>query len=307
MNWKAFPPEELSNPEYQEYPAVSGSGLATIYKQSPAHFKYQPKETTKALTFGIAAHAIILEPEAFAAEFVRDVDAEQYPDALVTQQHMKDWLKERGQKVSGTKPDLTARILELEPDTHILDSIRAEFAAANEDKTIVPPVDFGAITTMRAVIMQDEQMATMLNGGYSEYSLIGDIDGTQVKTRPDLITSAGGIIQYKTTLSCHPEEFGRKVDNYGYLLKAALEWECFTRTYGVEPKYYIFLAQEKKEPFVWKPYNLTPDALSIGRVQLESALNTYDRCVSANKWPGYGADIDPILIPDWMLRQYNIQ
>ena len=257
MTWEIIPADKLSNEEYQELEAVSGSGLATIYKKSPAHYKYQPKTTTKALQFGIAAHAVILEPELFDAEFVRDVDAEQYPDALVTQNDMKAWLKDKGQKVSGTKPELVGRILDLEPGTHILDKIREDFAADNESKTIMKPEDYDAVQSMRNVVMQDDLMAEMLKGGTAEVSLAGQLMGVQVKSRPDLITTAGGIVQYKTTLDCNPVEFGRKIDNYGYLLKAAMEVECFTAAYGQAPAYYIWLAQEKAEPYVWKAYSLS--------------------------------------------------
>ncbi len=66
MTWQIYAPDKLSNEDYQDHPAVSGSGLATIYKQSPAHFKYGEKKDSKALTFGIAAHSVVLEPEEFA-------------------------------------------------------------------------------------------------------------------------------------------------------------------------------------------------------------------------------------------------
>ena len=306
MTWQIFSPEQLSNEDYQEHPAISGSGLATIYKQSPAHFKYAEKKESKALTFGIAAHSVMLEPDDFAANFVRNIDSEQYPDALVTGNDLKAWLKDRGLKVSGTKPEMIGRILEAEPDTHILDKLVSEFAASNEGKTIMPAGDYDAVQSMRKAVLQDETMTAMLTGGYSEFSLIGKLTGVEVKTRPDLLTSGGGIVQYKTTRSCHPEDFGRNIDSYGYLLKAALEWHCYTQAYGQEPRYYIFLAQEKETPYIWKPYNLTEDALAIGRIQLETALGTYERCLESSRWPGYGEDIQPIQLPEWLKKEYSV-
>ena len=53
--------------KYDEIPAVRRSALWEIRK-SPAHYKYaveHPKEPTPALTFGIAAHKYILEPDDF--------------------------------------------------------------------------------------------------------------------------------------------------------------------------------------------------------------------------------------------------
>lgn len=304
--WKIYTPAELSNPAYQALPETSGSSLVTVYNESPAHDRYQERDETPALKFGIAAHAMLLEPEAFAAEFVRDIDEEQYPDALVTQNDMKEWLKSRGQKVSGNKPELVERILALEPNTHILDVLKQAHQDANEGKTILKPEDFDAVQEMRSTILQDDDMRAMLEGGFAEYSLVGQLSGVGVKTRPDLITSAGGIVQYKTTLTAHPVEFGRKLDGYGYLLKAALEWECFTVCYGQEPAYYIWLAQEKKSPFIWKPYNLTEEALTIGRVQLDTALKIYARCLESGNWPAYGNEIEPVQLPEWLKKQYNV-
>lgn len=306
MSWTIYTPEQLSNEAYQEHPAISGSGLATIYKQSPAHFKYSEQKESKALTFGIAAHAILLEPDHFTAQFVRNIDADQYPDALVGAKDMQAWLKERGLKVFGTKPELIERILDAEPETHILDVLVEQFASEHEGKTIMPPADFDKVHLMRDAIHTDKTMSAMLTGGYAEYSMIGELMGVEVKTRPDLITSAGGIVQYKTTRSCHPDDFGRNVDSYGYLLKAALEWSCFTQAYGQEPAYYIFLAQEKEAPYVWKPYAIDSDALAIGRVQLESALAYYERCLKSDTWTAYGSDIENLILPEWLKKQYGV-
>lgn len=306
MQWEIYAPADLSNEAYQEHEAISGTGLATIYKQSPAHYKYAERKQTKPLMFGIAAHSMLLESDKFDSEYVRDIDAEQYPDALINMNDMKAWLKDRGLKVSGSKPELIERILDSEPGTHILDVLKEIHAEEHSEKQILSPEDYDAVKTMREVILQDETMATMLQGGFSEYSLIGELGGVMVKVRPDLLTSGGGIVQYKTTRSCHPEDFGRNVDGYGYLLKAALEWECYTRAYGKEPSYYIFLAQEKEAPYVWKPYNLTSYALAIGRVQLETALSVYARCLESDQWPGYGASIDALQLPEWLKKQYDI-
>lgn len=307
-NWEKFTPQQLSNPDYQLRDEISGSGLSDIYFTSPAHFKYQERDETPALRFGIASHSMVLEPKEFDKEFVRGVDSEQYPDALVTQNDMKAWLKERGQKVSGNKPDLVIRILELEPDTQIMDSLVSEFELSNDDKTILTPEDFDNCQSMRKTLMQDDRIAEMLTGGFSEYSLIGELEGVRVKNRPDLITSAGGIIQYKTTMSCRPEDMGKKVNDYGYLLKAALEWDCFTAAYGHPPKYYIMLAQEKKTPFVFKPFNIGPDSdeMRIGRIQLDHALRVYKHCLENDTWPAYGNEIENLEVAQYIKNKYEI-
>jgi len=309
MTWKIFTPQQLSNPDYQKRPEISGSGLSDIYFTSPAHFKYQERDETPALRFGIASHSMVLEPEEFDKEFVRGVDEKKYPDALVTDRAMGAKLKELGQKATGLNLwEKTQAILKNEPETHILHVLDMIAQSENAGKTVLTPDDYDGCQSMRKTLMQDEQIAEMLAGGFSEYSLIGELEGVRVKNRPDLITSAGGIIQYKTTMSCRPEDIGKKVNDYGYLLKAALEWDCFTEAYGHPPKYYIMLAQEKKTPFVFKPFNIAPDSdeMRIGRIQLDHALRVYKHCLENDKWPAYGCEIAQLEVAQYIKNKYDM-
>ncbi len=304
MTWQIFKPNEISAEHRAE--CVSGYDLSKIYSHSAAHYMYQEREEEKNLDFGIAARQMLLDPEAFDNDFVRGVDKTQYPDALVTAKDMWAWLGDRGMKKTGTKPDLTARILEAEPATHIMDKLQLELEAVNEDKTILDAEDYDSIQGMRALLMDDPEVSAMINGGFTGYTITGEVIGVKLIAGISLITSAGGIVRYTTTRDCHPERFGKRINDYGYLLRAALEWECFKRAYGKEPAYYILLSQEKKAPFVFKPYNVDKDALEIGRIQLETALKTYARCVKSGKWPAYGTDIEDVMIPEFVKRQYGV-
>ena len=62
----------LSAAEYHTHPAVGHSSLVRLLR-SPAHFQnylVAPHEPTPALLFGPAFHAELLEPEAFAENYV---------------------------------------------------------------------------------------------------------------------------------------------------------------------------------------------------------------------------------------------
>ncbi len=302
---KIYKSTELTNEQYHtEIEAVSGSGLCTIYDKSPAHFKYAENEETAALVFGTAAHAMILEPEMFDAEFCRGFDIAQYPDALVGAAPLKSWLKERGQKVSGNKPELVDRILELEPLTQIDVVLQSRHEQWLANKEHIKPELYDKIQSMRKTIMQDEEISAMLKGGFPELSLVGELDGVAVKTRPDLITANGGLVNYKTTQDVHPERFGRKAYDYGYLLKAALEYDMFTIAYGKPPEFYVLLGQEKTSPFAFKPYYLTEQQLGIGRSQYRMALATYEHCLKTDNWPAYGSGVSELYLPEFIMNQH---
>lgn len=298
---------ELTNEQYhKEVPAISGSGLYTIYQYSPAHYKYGEHEESDALSFGTAAHAMLLEPDVFDASYVRGFDSSLYPDALVTTKDMQAWLKDRGQKVSGSKAELINRIHDLEPLTHIADVLESRYLQWNHGKEPLKPDSFDRVQSMRKTIFADEQCAAMLSGGYPEMSIVGDLDGVAVKVRPDLITGNGGLANYKTTTDCHPERFGKKAYDYGYLLKAALEWDMFAKAYGQQPKFYILLAQEKKAPYAFKPYYLTDEQLELGRAQYRIALATYEKCLENDRWPAYGTGPAELYLPEYIMNQVRV-
>ena len=74
-NIQVFKADELSNEDYHKHEYISGSSLVTIFNECVAQWKFGEKKETPALSFGIASHAALLEPEKFDAEFVCDIDA----------------------------------------------------------------------------------------------------------------------------------------------------------------------------------------------------------------------------------------
>lgn len=308
---KLLTPQDLSNESYQALEEISGSDLNTVYQKSLAHWKYGESKSSKALEFGIVSHAMILEPERFDDEFVKQMDIAEYPDAMVTVKDMQAWLKERGQKVSGDKAEITSRILDVcevsGEKVFIWDLMLVEFAELHSEKTIVPVADYEKVQLMRDSILSDESMRKMLRGGVAEHSIIGKLPSCKVanKVRPDLITAGGHLVNYKTARDIHPEYFGKHCHDLGYLLKASLEWDMFTELYGEPPKAYIFLAQEKEAPYVWKPYYITPEQLSIGRAQREYAQSLIENAIETGKYSAYGSQPAPLELPEYIMKKYG--
>jgi hypothetical protein len=308
---KLLTPQELSNESYQAMEEISGSDLNTVFQKSLAHWKYSESKSSKALEFGIVSHAMILEPERFDDEFVKALDLAEYPDAMVTTKDLQAWLKDRGQKVSGTKPEITERIIGIAKMTleqvFIWDLMVVEHSESNADKTIVPIADYEKVQLMRDCITSNKAMADMLKNGIAEHSIVGKLATCKVanKVRPDLITAGGHLVNYKTARDIHPEKFGKHCYDLGYLLKASLEWDMFTELYGEEPKAYIFLAQEKEAPYVWKPYYITPEQLRIGRAQREYAQSLIENAIETGKYSAYGHEPAPLELPTFITKKYE--
>lgn len=311
MTTTLFTPDQLSNEQYQALPQVSGSFLHRLLTHSPAKAKFGEIPSRKALDFGIWSHAMILEPERFDSDYARDFDPGDYESILSTATDMSAWLKERGLKVSGSKAELTARILETGEPVHIEEverqAYRAKFA---EQVEFIPTKDYDKIQAMRHAVLSDPMRAKMLEGGHAELSIVGD----EFKCRPDLITSGGWIVNYKSTLDAEPEKFGKKATEYGYPMRAVMECELFKALYGEYPAGYAILAQEKDSPYLCKQYVIfdrsrsdedQANAWKLGRKQLVEAIGIYRKCRDADVWPGLGGTED-LVVPEWTLKREGL-
>lgn len=309
---KIFTPEELSNEAYQALPQRSGSFLWKLLTHSPAKAKFGVQPTRKALDFGIWSHAMMLEPERYAEAYARDFDPSVYESIMTKGQDYKDWLKERGMKVTGTNAELIERILSVGEPVHIEDVERQKFRETLAGREFIPCADFDKIEAMRHSLMSDPATSAMFEGGFSELSIVGE----ELKCRPDLMTKGGWLINYKTTMDAEPETFGRKASDMGYPMRAALECELFKAAYGKYPSGYAILAQEKEEPYLSKMYTMfessrgdhdkQPDAWRMGRKQLSQAIDIYRKCRDADVWPGLGGRQD-LCVPDFHMKREGVQ
>lgn len=311
MPTTVFTPDQLSNESYQELPQRSGSFLHKMYIHSAAKARFGDQPKAKVLDFGIWSHAMMLEPARFAEEYARDFDASVYESIMTKGQDYKDWLKERGLKVSGTNAEMVERIIETGEKVHIEDVERDLFRAAMPGREFIPVADFDKIEAMRHSLMADPDNRAMFEGGFSELSIVSD----EFKCRPDLMTKGEWLVNYKTTMDAEPQVFGRKATDMGYPMRACMEVELFKQAYGHYPAGYIILAQEKETPYLCKPFTIfersrgdhgeQPSAWQLGRKQLGEAIKMYRKCRDADVWPGLGGRED-LYVPDYMLKREGL-
>lgn len=309
MPAQVFTPEQLSNEAYQALLQRSGSFLHRLLTHSPAKARFGEQPRGKPLDFGIWSHAMMLEPARFAEAYSRDFDPSTYESIMMKGQDYKDWLKERGMKVSGTNAELIERILEVGEAVHIEDVERETFRMALPGREFIPIADFDKIEAMRYSLMLDEDRRIMFEGGYPELSIVTD----EFKSRPDLMTKGGWLVNYKTTLDAEPEKFGRKATDMGYPMRAVMECELFKQAYGEYPAGYMILAQEKDTPYLCKPFKIyeasrgdeQPHAWMLGRKQLADAVRIYRKCRDSDTWPGLGGAED-LAVPEYVLKREGV-
>lgn len=324
MTIKIFSSEELSNTDYHaETEHVSGSQLHKLFTTSPASFKYgvetddegNPVEKkSRSLEFGSCAHTNLIEQSKFEAEYMRGtVKTDQFDGELLTSQKAcESWLKSRGIKGYSAKPypELSAMITAaLKPGekVSILAEIEhAELAASEASgRNLIRGDDYDACMKMREVLYMNGEVRNIIGKGAPEVSVFAEIEGVSVKVRFDYIYD-WMIIDYKTTISAHPEQFGKQCYNAGYYLKMALQHDVFTLAYGREPSAVKLLAQEKKLPFIPVMYRMSEEQLTIGRLQYRAALQQYRACKERDVWPAYGGGAEMELqTPNFVKQQYK--
>ena len=240
---------------YDSIPAVRRSALWEIRK-SPAHYKYaveNPKEPTPALTFGIAAHKYILEPEDFWNHY-----------ALAPQVDRR------------TKAGKEAW---------------AAFQADLDGKSAITQDDLQTIIQMDAAICSNETASALLKTGDHEVPIEwkDPETGEPCKCRPDCMTVYNGqdyIIDYKTTTSCEDGAFERACYKYGYKLQAAMYADGAFNSQMI-PYRFAFVAQEKTPPYAVRVYFCDDGFMDEGAEIFHELMGIYHKCRVLDEWPGY--------------------
>lgn len=253
---------DIENDAYHAGPGISKSGLWTIYTKTPAHYRFAEREENPAFDFGTACHFAILEPQKFEASVMRGP------------------VDRRGNNWKD-----------------------AQAEAANSKRLLLTAGDYDATLTIRDAVHADAWLNSLIVSPHSEIEhssyWIDEETGVLCRSRPDLYRADLGIIvDVKSTASAHPEDFARSVVNYGYHAQEAW-YSDGHRANGRPVEGFVFLAWEKKAPFVTARYELPPSIVAEGRAICRKALATYADCTRTDTWPGYSGEITELAFKRW--------
>ena len=304
----------MTEKEYRSNPAISRSELWWL-ERSPEYFKYRketPMEPTAALLFGQVAHKLLLEPDTFNNDFA----VAPYVDRR-TKAGKEAWeafLAEAGEKT-------------------VVDATTFEQALSMIAAARLNPIVNDLLAGEHEVPLFWTDPDTGVDCKCRLDAITRDDNGVPV------------IVDYKTTTNASYKSFLRDVIEYGYHFQAAMysegvihngmcprvikgkprkRWtkdpETGKRNYYTEvPETYvmggtegevvkprwIFIVQEKAEPYSVNIFEMDPDFITAGYDKFRELIGTYVSCESTGFWPGYlGPFNEPqiLTLPTWYGR-----
>lgn len=305
----------ISFEEYENIPAINKSGLDE-FKKSPLHYwaRYldparEPRPSTPALSLGKAIHHAILEPEIFESQYRLKPEPEDFPEYLASLDDYKKVCASLGIKVSGTKPELKARIqevseLSLSSAPRFFDDLFARYATY----TLLTKKEMKTCQAIAARVRGSAACQELFDGGKAEQVLVWQDPATGVycKARLDYLSNANYILDPKSTEDAGFNAFQRSIETYGYYRQAAWYLTGLLAITG-KPGLFVFVAFEKTAPYAVGFYFAGSEMLRSGEEENRELLNRWAKCFAADKWPGYPEELVAINRPAWAKKPETAQ
>jgi len=158
------------------------------------------------------------------------------------------------------------------------------FWEANQNKTILSAPQKMRGEQYASTIQKRPEALNMLQGGFSEHTMFGNIMGVPVKMRADYINiDQGYIVDVKTTAQPADEEvFRQTVKQFGYDLSAALYCDIANQSTGKLFDFYWVVIS--KQDLVCDIYKASSETLSNGAGKVTHALYLYKKCTETGVW-----------------------
>lgn len=180
---------------YHADPALGSTSLKELVLD-PIEYQHErlhggERKETFALKWGSAIHCRVLEGrQSLADRFPIAPAVADYPDALVTMEHLRAHAKKIGVKPGTKKEDAIAAIRDFDDEVVIWDQVWAKFEAENADKTIIPRdalvhIERAAQWMQRDAILAPVMEDGTLTAGASEVSIFYQENGVRLKARLD--------------------------------------------------------------------------------------------------------------------------
>ena len=168
--------------------------------------------------------------------------------------------------------------------------------------------DYTEVQGMADAVLTHPIAGPLLEDGTPEQSLyaVDGPTGMWMRGRVDWATgSTRTLIDLKTTISADPDEWGRSIIRYGYALQREWYRSMWQALTGEHPTF-LHILVEKQPPYLTSVVELDAEWEVIGGLQMRQALDTYARCLDADEWPGYPADVTLLGPPAWAINHYGL-
>ncbi len=272
---------DISNDEYHASEGISRSAIMA-FKKAPLHFwhryinpNYVKPEQSTDMVFGNALHTALLEPDKLETDYIIKPENKIILGELP---RLKDVGREKYEEAKKRREALSAE----------KDRLEADFERDSAGKIVVSEKDYNRLRAMVDAIHGDYRTKEVITDAQYEKSIYWIDPDTELlcKCRPD-IWHHNFIVDYKTTKDASEYAFRRAIHEYGYYIQMAMISEGFKHALGEDMTNFIFLAQEKKEPYIPAIYQLEFSALEIGIAEFKRILFEIKECIENQSFPGY--------------------
>lgn len=315
---------DCTNEQYHSGPGLSKSVLDTIAISPLACWdayinpQREPREEKHCFAVGSGTHMLVLEPGEFQRHYDVGFDKSLYPTALNTADDLKQALRDRNELVTGAKPELIRRLLEIDPSVQILAELERQYNEGLRGKTLIGADDYRHMMSMLTAVQRHHTAADLLRGASTEQSFyVVDRYGVLRKIRTDAITYDGEfIVDLKTTDDVSEAGFGRTIAQRRYHVQAAWYLDVLRLLYGsAAPRGFAFIAAQKTRPYDVAVHIMKDDDIAIGRRLYQRDLARFIECSRTDYWPGAdggqiiearlpgwaGYEADSIALPEWFV------
>lgn len=256
-----------SNAEYHGYKgAVSKSQLARM-AVCPKYFKWcedNPPEQSEEMVVGSAFHKLVLEPQDFGAEFV-------------------------------VMPEIDRRTKSGKESYMV-------FLQQAQGRQIITQEQYKTICGMLESVLALENVPKLLKSDH-EKSMYGidKLTGECIKTRPDCYKIMGKgkeksliITDLKSCRSAQTDDFTKDAIKFHYDLQAYMYTKNASDLLDIpfENISFVFIAVEKKPPYLAKKYQVDEFLLQHGEMRFREYIGMYHQAKTTNNWWGLNGEHD---------------
>ena len=299
----------LPNDVYHSLPALSSSGLKK-FKESPPHYyrEYLSNITTnrtvqqqRTFDAGTYGHELVLEPEGYYDRYFRMPLPIDFPNALRTDAEIKTELTKRKLKVSGSKSEKIARLLEADPTVPVLENLM-EVACLKHGKEGQTTIEGREVATYGGKVgidgqvwdaaqriaksVKDEVIAdAFIRHGLPEVAIIArcPITGMMLKVKFDWLRFDDQAGDVKTTMSAMPDDFSRQMKKLSYDLQQA--FYCYVAEMaGIRIRRFVFIAVEYQHADYCQLYCLSNKRRARAEKVRDELLQEFSECKRLNSW-----------------------
>jgi len=157
--------------------------------------------------------------------------------------------------------------------------------------------------------LRESELELQIEDCFAERTVIWQAGRIWKRARFDLqVRDRPVLLDYKSTETADPLSFSRQIIGMGYDVQAAHYVEAY-ETMHAPPEApqatFVFLVQERSEPFACSLVGVDPMMLDLGQQKCEFASKLWKQCLDSGKWPGYPRQIAWAAPPAWALENFE--